>query len=110
LLVRITNGANYHLDVSDIKDDFFADAPLVILQSEIPENVVKKVVGRVYSLCVGSQRLFCAKLRWTGFFPHLGKTTGVSRILLKMMPKGRGISCSITGVHTVLGAACSGGA
>ncbi|WP_413724130.1 ribokinase [Sodalis sp. RH16] len=42
----IIKGANYHLDVRDIKDDFFADAPLVILQSEIPENVVKKVVDR----------------------------------------------------------------
>ncbi|WAT01753.1 ribokinase [Rouxiella chamberiensis] len=42
----IIKGANYALAVEDIKDAFFVDAPLVILQSEIAPDVVALTIEK----------------------------------------------------------------
>lgn len=42
----IIKGANYALDVDDIKEHFFADSPLVILQSEISPDVVTLTIEK----------------------------------------------------------------
>lgn len=42
----IIKGANYALEVGDIKDSFFADSPLVILQSEIAPEVVTLAIEK----------------------------------------------------------------
>lgn len=42
----IIKGANYHITAPDLKDVFFSDRPLVILQSEIPPSVVDEAVKK----------------------------------------------------------------
>ena len=41
----IIKGANYLIGEADITDDLFRDRPLVILQSEIPEQVVDRAIA-----------------------------------------------------------------